>query len=129
MGKIPFVTFTPTLVFSVLTKTKYKLVSKLVLVMNTELIYCSSHLTIFFFKSNFIDISIIICVRQNIYTGALLVRKSKETRLIPILNIFKFSCTLITKQCMQMTFKFLFLNFHAFKYFYYFIIFCCCLNA
>jgi hypothetical protein len=32
---------------------------------------------------------------------------------------------LMPVQCMQMTFKFLFLNFHAFKYFYYFIIFCC----
>jgi hypothetical protein len=32
---------------------------------------------------------------------------------------------LIPVQCMQMTFKFVFLNFHAFKYFYYFIIFCC----
>ena len=36
---------------------------------------------------------------------------------------------LMPVQCMQMTFKFLFLNFNAFKYFYYFIIFCCCLNA
>ena len=36
---------------------------------------------------------------------------------------------LMPVQCMQMTFKFLFLNFHAFKYFYYFIIFCCSLNA
>jgi hypothetical protein len=34
---------------------------------------------------------------------------------------------LMPVQCMQMTFKFLFLNFNAFKYFYYFIIFC--LNA
>ena len=35
---------------------------------------------------------------------------------------------LMPVQCMQMTFKFLFLNFHACKYFYYFIIFCCCMN-
>jgi hypothetical protein len=41
-------------------------------------------------------------------------------------NIHQF---MMPVQCMQMTFKFLFLNFNAFKYFYYFIIFCCCLNA
>jgi hypothetical protein len=30
---------------------------------------------------------------------------------------------LMPVQCMQMTFKFLFPNFHAFKYFYYFLLF------